>query len=462
MSSSSPTLESLGKGARVLLVNPPIADTIDAERQQMIGCVEPFGLLRLGTWFRRRGCSVELLDAIRDPSLGGRRRRHVRKVLRCGNFDEEGIEKEIHHYGLDADQLAARLRAIEPPDVIAISSIFTWSAGPVRDTIDVCKRVFPSARVILGGNFPTLCPAEASTLGADEIHTGDLSDALFLPTAIDLLPGEPKTDFVSMVKGCPHHCDYCVTPVLNGRHVLARSPDAVFAEMTEKLRTNGTRTFVFYDDFVQFQHTKYLDPLLEKLTNGNPGLTVEFALGFAAYMITEPFAARLRAAGIHRVILALETISEERSRDMQRPQKIDEFIRAVEILRAAGYHGSKIRAFCLMGLPGQTTDEILRAILFLYELGVTPCLTTYALTPGSGDMKRYGDRVAGRALDELAPCLWRFAHADMRVRELDAIYGRFHERYFTPAEIAGAASDDPITRAMQAILRERRHDPERW
>lgn len=454
-------LESLREGQRVLLLNPPVADTNDAEERQMLRCVEPFGLLRLATWFRRRGCEVELVDAIRDPMLGGQLRRHLRKVLPCGNFDEEGVSKNIYHYGLDEEQLAARLARVAAPDVIAVSSIFTWHVEAVRDTIDVCKRVFPHAKVVLGGNFPTLCPERAGELGAHEVHRGELPDARFLPTAGDLL-SDRTTDFLSLVQGCPHACDYCVTPVLNGRRVFARTGDSVFAEMTEKLRSHGTRNFIFYDDFVQFQQSRYLDPFLDQLATAQLGVNVEFALGFAAYMITPSFAARLRNAGIRRVVLALETISEQRGEQMNRPQKIAEFVRAVEILRAHGYEGNDLRAFYLMGLPDQTTDEILRAILFLYELGVTPSLTTYTLIPASGDMARYGERVAGRELDELAPCLWRFAHPGMRVRELDAIYHQFHERYFGTARIAQTVTDDAVINAMQQILRQQRHRPENW
>lgn len=447
---------------RVLLVNPPVADTVDAEQQDMLTCVEPFGLLRLATWFRERGCEVQWLDCLRDPSLQGQVRRHVRKRLRCGNEAEEAVDKSIHHFGLDAAMLEARLRELEEPDLIAISTIFTWHVEATRETIAVCKRVHPKAKVLLGGNFATLCPDHARTLGADAVVEGDIPGALFLPTAIDLLPRPHHTDFVSMVKGCPHHCEYCVTNLLNAGHVETRPPERVYEEMRSKIASNGTRTFVFYDDFIQFKQARFLDPLLDLIIADKPDVHLEFALGFSSYMITEPFAARLHQAKVERVILALETISEARSRQMQRPQSIDEFVQAVHILRDHGYRGQNIRAFYLIGLPGQTTTEILKGIGFLYSLGVAPSLTTYTLTPRSGDWARYSSIVGDRPLDELAPCLWRFAHPGMRVRELDAIYRYFHEKYFPIERILASNTDDPLIRQFQDILRNKAHLPESW
>ena len=455
-------LRDIGKGTRVLLLNPPISDTSEAEELDMITCVEPFGLLRLGSLFREQGATVELVDCLRDPLLEGRLRRHSRKKMACGNGEEDGIEKNFFHFGLDDGLLARRLQRLAKPDVIAISPIFTWHLGPAVDAVAVCREVFPDARLVAGGNVATLCPEESAALGADELHQGDLEGAVFAPTAIDLVPGGGRTDFLRMVKGCPYKCTYCVTNLLNGGRVVARDPADVFREMRAKIEANGTRTFVFFDDFVLYRQSRFLDPFLELVAKEKPGVEIEFALGFSAHMITEAFARRMRAAGVERVILALETINERRGEAMHRPQHIDEFVRAARLLGDHGYRGRNLRAFYLIGLPDQTTDEILRAILFLYHLGVTPSLTTYTITPGSGDWDRFGDRVAGRGLDELAPGLWRFAHEGMRVRELDAIYRYFHERYFPVNKILRSATDDPVIVAMQRIIREKGHLPESW
>ena len=89
--------------------------------------------------------------------------------------------------------------------------------------------------------------------------------------------------------------------------------------------------------------------------------------------------------------------------------------------------------------------------------GVTPSLTTYTLTPHSEDMVRHAERVRGLPLDELGPCLWRFAHSGMRVRELDAIYRYFHERFIPLPKILASETQDPIIRTMQEMIRAGEH-----
>ena len=453
--------EIIKAGSRVLLLNPPIADTIEAEQMDMITCVEPFGLLRLGSYFRQKGCDVQLLDCLRDPMLHGQSRRHIRKVLPCGSA-EEGRTKEIHHFGLDRQQLAQRLGTLDEPDLIAVTSIFSWQLEAVLESLEVCKEVYEGAHLVVGGNMPTLCPEQFSGCAADEIVGGDLPGASFLPTALDLMPAGVRSDHLRMIKGCPYECSYCVTNCLNDGQVIARPPEEVFAEMQEKVALHQTRVFTFFDDFVLFKQKRYLDVFLDLVIQEKPPVILQFPLGFSAHMITEEFARRMRDAGVETMILALETISEQRSREMQRPDNMEEFTRAVDLLKAFGYRGRNLRVFYLMGLPGQTLDEILRAILFLLSLGISPSLTTYALAPRSRDWQRYHSRVPHTGLDDFTPGLWRFAHEGMSSSALDHVYRYFHERYYPLSRIAQSATDDPIILAMQKILRGQKHLPQNW
>jgi hypothetical protein len=154
---------------------------------------------------------------------------------------------------------------------------------------------------------------------------------------------------------------------------------------------------------------------------------------------------------VARVTLALETLDPERAAAMSRPQGLDQFERAVAILRAHGFTGPRLKAFYLTGLPGQTTDQILEAVLWLYRLGVTPHLTAYTLTPGSEDHRRHRALVEGLPLEALAPCLWRFASPAMTVDQLDTCFRYFHERSYPVERILDSPTEDPLIRRLQAL-----------
>ena len=454
-------VEQIEAGARVLLLNPPVADTAEAEQMDMLTCVEPFGLLRLGTFFRRRGCEVQLLDCLRDPMLVGGLRRHARREAPCGGPDERRT-KEIFHFGLDNDQLRERLEGLEAPDLVGINATFSWHMEAAQEALTVCKEVHPGSHLVVGGNMPTLCPERFAGSAADEVYQGDLPGASFLPTSLDLLTGAALSDHLRMIKGCPHRCSYCITHCLNGGQVTTRPPEEVFAEMLDKRAAGQTRVFTFFDDYVLFKQKRYLDVFLDLVIQQKPDVILQFPLGFSAHMVTESLARRMRDAGVETMILALETISEQRSRDMLRPHHLEEFSRAVDLLKAYGYRGRNLRVFYLMGLPGQTLDEILRAVLFLLSLGITPSLTTYALAPGSEDWQRHRAVVSHADPGDLAPGLWRFAHPGMPSRALDTVYRYFHERYIPLERIRHSSTDDPIIMQMQKLLGDDQHLPQSW
>lgn len=441
-------------GKRVLLLNPPVPEVLDGPEGLPSALNPPFGLLRLATWLRGLGAGVQLLDAISDPILQGRPRRHVRRHLRCGDDGEPAVEREVWHLGLDGPQLEGRLADFSP-DVVAIGATFTWHAPVLPEVVAACRKVHPGARIVLGGNLPTLCPEEARRAGADEVVCGSIPAATFAATAVDLVAGPIREDWLRLVKGCPYRCSYCVTPALNRGEVTVRSPEAVIAEMKEKVARHGVRRFALHDDAVLYRRGEHVEPLLDLLAQERLDVAVDFATGLAAHQVDEGLARRFADAGVEVARLALETMDPVRARAMHRPQAREQFVRAVEILRAHGYAGPRLRAFYLVGLPDQTTDDILEAVLWLYGLGVTPHLTTYTLTPGSEDHARYRDRVAGLALDELAPLAWRFAHPGMKVRELDACVRYFSQRYIPLERILSSVTDDPLVRRMQALARER-------
>lgn len=447
------SLLAAAAGKRVLLLNPPVAEAREAQAAWASMRTPPYALLRLATWLRQRGAEVALLDALSDPLLEGEPRRHLRRRLACGDDGEAPVEREIFHFGLDAAQLERRL-ADHAPDLIAISVTFTWHEPIVREVIASCRRVHPRARIVLGGNFPSLCPEAARRAGADETVEGEVPEASFASTAVELLPGAPQADWLRLVKGCPNRCSYCVAPSLSGGRVTFRPPEAVVAEMKEKLARHGVRRFAFHDDAILYRRSELVEPLLDLVARERLGVSLDFGSGIAAYQVDEGLARRLAAGGVQLVHLALETLDPARSRAMHRPQGREQFVRAVERLQAHGYTGPRLRAFYLVGMPDQTTDEILEAVLWLYWLGVTPHLTAYSLTPGSEDHARYRDRVAGHDLEALAPLAWRFASPRMKVRELDACLAYFSERYYPLERILGSVTDDPLIRRMQALARD--------
>jgi hypothetical protein len=59
----------------------------------------------------------------------------------------------------------------------------------------------------------------------------------------------------------------------------------------------------------------------------------------------------------------------------------EEFVRAVDHLRAAGYSAREMGTYILVGLPGQLLDCIRRTALFVHRLGSEVRFALYSPTP---------------------------------------------------------------------------------
>jgi len=86
-------------------------------------------------------------------------------------------------------------------------------------------------------------------------------------------------------------------------------------------------------------------------------------------------------AGFKTIRLGLETADTELSRDLGGKYSTGEFERAVAHLKKAGFTATQIGAYILMGLPGQTYDQVAETITYVGGLGAVPYLSEYSPIP---------------------------------------------------------------------------------
>src|SRR5258708_22648324 len=151
---------------RALLLNPPVYDA-----QYWARWSQPAGLLRIATLLKMKGYRVDLVDCMETNVRG--------MVAKASRHDANGrsivvkrdnITKRIYHFGLSMQELESRLRVLQEPDEVWITSIMTYWWESTRDVVALAKRLFPKAIVLVGGIYPTLAPEHAAeNLGADII-----------------------------------------------------------------------------------------------------------------------------------------------------------------------------------------------------------------------------------------------------------------------------------------------------
>jgi oxygen-independent coproporphyrinogen-3 oxidase len=133
--------------------------------------------------------------------------------------------------------------------------------------------------------------------------------------------------------------------------------------------------------------------------------------------------ARLHAAGFDRVSMGVQSMVDERLRRIGRCHTRDQVIEAVALLRQAGY--GNINVDLMMGLPGETTDELLETITHALALGVNH-YTAYVYVPVHNTvMKEF------MLLETYDAAVLEEKYSIVHGRMLAAGYGEYMCQYFS-------------------------------
>lgn len=129
-----------------------------------------------------------------------------------------GLLKLASYHRLKGDTVELVRGSLTPnrkPDRVYVTSLFTWGWKEVWQAVWFHKNLYPTAEVWLGGIYASLMPEHARLSGADYVHIGLFEEAEDLLPAYDLVP-QWKSSIMFASRGCPNHCPFCAVPRLEG------------------------------------------------------------------------------------------------------------------------------------------------------------------------------------------------------------------------------------------------------
>ena len=280
---------------RALLINPPVYDV-----QYWPEWSQPHGLLKVGSYLTQHGYETRLVDCL-FPDAKRNVPKKTRSVVEYCSTREipyqqfrkkqrrlEPSQRFKFIFGTNLDDLKQQLLAMAgiveivsgnggpvwtpslfpendfTPDEVWITSIMTYWWESTVDVAELCNKVFPSARIRIGGIYPTLASyhlrdrlAERGltfevVLGfdlnlddkRDLVVVGEIPEASWLDLDFDLYyephlansryyhgpgPGEPGHTsaiadrhcygppyaILTTTRGCPFDCAYCAQRAYN-------------------------------------------------------------------------------------------------------------------------------------------------------------------------------------------------------------------------------------------------------
>ncbi|MCK5695151.1 MAG: B12-binding domain-containing radical SAM protein [Desulfobacula sp.] len=398
--------------SHILCINPWIHDFAAFDFW-----AKPLGLLSIAAILREKGLKVSFIDCLDRFHPKESKKIKVlwdgRGPFRKTEIDLpkglEDIDKKFSRYGIKPQWFAADLKKIKKPDLIFVTSLMTYWASGVKETIEMVKQVYPDIPVVLGGIYASLCQEHArkDTLadlvikGSGEHHlkkiikkfTGfalDGSNLSALPDLyrdLDAFPF-PALDLQTKIvyapiltsRGCPFSCEYCASSYLEPA-VRRRSPENVFREIEHWHQNYGVKNFAFYDDALLVNARQYAFPLFEKIIASKMDVWFHTPNALHIKEITKQTADLMFRAGFKTIRLGLETTDFSKDRNHDGKVAENEFYIAVENLKAAGFEKSQLGAYLLCGLPGQNIDEVEISMHLVRKTGIQPVLAYYTPIP---------------------------------------------------------------------------------
>jgi hypothetical protein len=99
------------------------------------------------------------------------------------------------------------------PDIIGITSLFTYWAEYVKGCVQFYKEKFPNTKTVVGGIYASLIDIDEikAYTGCDDVYQGLVSGAETCMPDYSLLPEPIDFQIVHASRGCPRRCAFCGT-----------------------------------------------------------------------------------------------------------------------------------------------------------------------------------------------------------------------------------------------------------
>ncbi len=379
---------------RILLVNPAIYDFTAYDFW-----LKPYGLLETAGALRGKA-QFELFDYLdrchRFVSSQQRSDKWARGRFYSEKIQPPGVLKDIpRHYqrfGLPREIFRQFLSQQEKFDFAFIQTVMTYWYPGIAEAIKDIREYNPQVKIVLGGNYATICPEHARSLGADLIVEGCDLEPLADFIGIELGLEQPAlwesydkliTGAIKITDGCPFRCTYCSVPKVYGGF-KPRPMQKAIAEL-ELLVKLGTENVAFYDDALLHKADVVLIPFLEEVLKHDIKLNFHTPNALNARFVTKELAKLMVTAGFKTFYLGFESASTQWQEQTGSKVFSQELADAVEYLKEAGADANDITAYQILGHPAIDNQQLEESIRFVASLDIRGMLADFSPIPGTPD-----------------------------------------------------------------------------
>ena len=389
---------------KILLVVPTVTrpESFSAKDVRVTVFV-PLGIAYIAaTLEKTRRYEVEVLDALIEGDT------QVGVPINDGAFIR---------YGITDAELTRRIQDFKP-DVVAVSCLFSAVQEDMANVCSVAKSVNPDIITIVGGVHAGNMAEEIMDLypqvdfvivGEGEQTFLDILNALEKKVGYNFLNGVSfrengikrfvsktryikdldsipfptyhlfdlkryfgrgeahgfyrRTPYIQMItsRGCPCKCTFCALGAHWGDFQRNRSAKNILDEMESLIKNYGIKEFHFEDDNLTADKKRTIE-LCKGMVERKFNILWHAPSGIAVYTLDEEIIENMAASGCYSITLAIESGNQEvLSKLMHKPVNLKKIPALVKVIRK---NGIDVRAFFMLGFPGETKENMRKTIDF--------------------------------------------------------------------------------------------------
>jgi hypothetical protein len=192
------------------------------------------------------------------------------------------------------------------PEIIEITSLFTYSWKPVHQAISYYHKIYPEAKIHVGGIYASIMPERIeSTFPYVTVYRGLHEEAdKFIPDYNILKETEKWNDWKKSIlfstRGCIRKCPFCVVPIIEGKIRV------VVDEISELVHPDHNEIVLWDNNFLASpQWKKSINQLIDI------GMKVDFNQGLDARLMDEEKASLISELKLSTTIRLAYDFKEE-------------------------------------------------------------------------------------------------------------------------------------------------------
>jgi len=182
-------------------------------------------------------------------------------------------------------------------------------------------------------------------------------------------------------RGCPAKCTFCSAYAVWGRGFRTRSPENVIQELKQLKQLYGIEEIMFEDDNLTL-NPKRAEKIFDLMIREQLNMEWDTPNGVAAWTLNENLLDKMKESGCHSLNFALESGNQHiLDTVIKKPLNLN---RVKPLVRYAQRIGLDVGIFLVVGMPGETEEQVWDSFRMAVQLGIyTPHISIATPYPGS-------------------------------------------------------------------------------